>query len=323
MASFYDTGGGGGTFVGGRRIRTNAGYSGYGGYGDTAVPRETRPNGDAPTMGGNADPFGGGTTPPSTPPPLGATTNPSGSVNASDVDYGQPNLGWLMGYDYGKLNDPTHMSAKYQIGRTLARFDPTKGLTPDALLALNALGLGTFSGAGDRLSLTGVTDAGRSAGLDPRDFTGDFIQNWTGANPNDHSGARWTYDAYADPETTAATDPFAAAAAMLGNGLSASASSPPDMSWITELIRNLTPAQQTPAATIPAAAPAATVPVVAPQPSASQPTPTFGGGYVTPGYGAMGNATQSMALQLSAMLRDPQYANDPMVRRLLATIGGA
>jgi hypothetical protein len=60
----------------------------------------------------------------------------------------------LEGFDAGKLAGD-HDSAKYQIGRALSHFDPRQGITADALGALNGLGIGTFSGQGDKLSVTG------------------------------------------------------------------------------------------------------------------------------------------------------------------------
>jgi len=68
-------------------------------------------------------------------------------------------------YGHGALNqdkiDRGHDSPKYQIARTLSNFDPSKGITPEALEALNALGIGTFSGQDDKLFVGGE-------GMDPR-----------------------------------------------------------------------------------------------------------------------------------------------------------
>lgn len=51
-----------------------------------------------------------------------------------------------------------HNSPKYQIARIQSHFDPTKGITPEMLDALNALGIGTFSGQNDRLTVSGNID---------------------------------------------------------------------------------------------------------------------------------------------------------------------
>lgn len=101
----------------------------------------------------------------------------------------------LMGYDAGKFNDPNKQSAKYQIGRTLSGFDPRQGVTADVLNALNGLGLGTFTGSGDKLSLSGLTDKGKGAGLVGDYQNADFIGGFKGGN------GKWTY---ADPAYEAA-----------------------------------------------------------------------------------------------------------------------
>lgn len=87
----------------------------------------------------------------------------------------------------------------------------------------------------------------------------------------------------------------------------------PDMSWLQPLLQQM--AQ-------PSAPPAAQPIVVAPPaaPSAT-PAPTFGGGYVTPGYGNTGQATATtqLAQGLAAILQDP---TNPLARLLLDQIGG-
>lgn len=60
--------------------------------------------------------------------------------------------GLSAGYDQAKLASG-HDSPKYQIGRTLQKFDPQQGVTPEVLAALNALGLGNFSGSGDKVNI--------------------------------------------------------------------------------------------------------------------------------------------------------------------------
>ncbi len=100
----------------------------------------------------------------------------------------------LAGYDQGKFNANKN-DAKYQIGGTLSQFDPTQGVTPDVVAALNQLGYGNFSGSGDKLNLSGLTDAGRQANLSG-DYTGaDFIQGFKGGN------GKWGYsDPYAEAQ---------------------------------------------------------------------------------------------------------------------------
>jgi hypothetical protein len=81
----------------------------------------------------------------------------------------------LEGFDPAKLASD-HNSPKYQIGRTIQQFDPSAGITPELLAALNALGIGDFTQlSGDKLSVGG--------NVDPR-FEGyttiDLIRNFTG-----------------------------------------------------------------------------------------------------------------------------------------------
>jgi len=121
--------------------------------------------------------------------------------------------------DQAKFDDPNKHDGKYDYLRTVSAFDPTKGFTPDVIAALNKLGYGTFSGSGDKLSYSDVTDAGRAAGLEAGGFSGDFIQNYgNGTNPN----AQWAWD-WRDPNAGATAQPTinpvtAALAARSGGG---------------------------------------------------------------------------------------------------------
>jgi hypothetical protein len=98
------------------------------------------------------------------------TGNPSSTPAAPS---GPPALGRyrLEGFDQGKL-DSGHDSPKYQIGRTLSNFDPRGGLTPEALEALNKLGIGTFSGTRDKLRVENGDP--RFNGLSEFDVVRDF-----------------------------------------------------------------------------------------------------------------------------------------------------
>lgn len=107
----------------------------------------------------------------------GASTAPAGDFSR------------LMGYDKGKF-DANKDDAKYQMGRVLSQFDPRQGITPDVLAALNGLGYGNFSGTGQNLSLSGLTDKGRQANLQGDYNKADFIGGYSGGN------GKWTY---ADP----------------------------------------------------------------------------------------------------------------------------
>jgi len=89
----------------------------------------------------------------------------------------------MQGYEASKLADAGHNTEKYQIGRVMQYHDPSKGITPELLADLNALGIGTFSGSGDRLSVTDPRNGNRLAA-----GTGDVIVNFTGEGPK-----HWTY----------------------------------------------------------------------------------------------------------------------------------
>lgn len=159
-----------------------------GGYRDSDIPETyPRPRSSEPTPG----------APESAPPqPTAPASAPASSAPPPQTSTPAP---WAArygyeGYNRDKLLDPTHKSAKYQIGRTLiGGFDPRQGFTPEAIAALNGLGFGTFSGSGQKLSLRGLTDAGRAAGL-LGDYTdADFIKGF------DTGNGIWHYsDPYAE-----------------------------------------------------------------------------------------------------------------------------
>jgi hypothetical protein len=96
------------------------------------------------------------------------------------ADYGR-----LMGYDAGRLGDPNKHDFKYDTGRTLSQFDPRQGITPDVLAALNKLDYGTFSGSGDKLSLSGAKNA-----KDAADFAN---QDWIGAYKAQNDATKWNF----------------------------------------------------------------------------------------------------------------------------------
>jgi hypothetical protein len=127
---------------------------------------------------------GGTTAGPNQPaPPLLAP----GGTTAVSTEPENKNYGVGAGFDQTKFNNPAHISPKYQIGRTLSQFDPNQGITPEVLTALNALGLGTFSGARDKLQIGG--------NVDPR-FDGftdlDLI---VGFNDPNNLNKQWNYQA--------------------------------------------------------------------------------------------------------------------------------
>jgi hypothetical protein len=59
----------------------------------------------------------------------------------------------MEGFDAGKMADLTHDSPKYQIARAIQGFDPRQGVTPEVLAKLNTLGIGQFSGSGDKVTI--------------------------------------------------------------------------------------------------------------------------------------------------------------------------
>lgn len=69
--------------------------------------------------------------------------------------------GWgqygIEGIDAGKVASG-HASPKYQIARIQSHFDPTQGVTPDMLSALNSLGIGDFSGGKDWIYVNNGVD---------------------------------------------------------------------------------------------------------------------------------------------------------------------
>jgi len=82
--------------------------------------------------------------------------------------------GKLEGFDGTKLMGD-HNSPKYQIGRALSHFDPKQGFTPEVEAALDALGLGDFSGklGGDKFSVSGNVDP-RFKGVTEFDYIRDL-----------------------------------------------------------------------------------------------------------------------------------------------------
>lgn len=156
---------------------------------------------------------------PTDPPAPGADDFPGDKPPADGQQSSTPlpyNYGRMAGYDEGKFKDLTHKSGKYEIGRTLSLYNPQSGITPEALAALNKLGYGTFSGSGQKLSLQGLTDAGRAAKIQ-QDFTDeDWIQGYQGgANPNAHWQDSWGLDP-AQPAAT--TNPISMALAARSKG---------------------------------------------------------------------------------------------------------
>lgn len=94
-------------------------------------------------------------------------TTPTATPNTPAYDFGR-----VIGASAEKFNDPNKKDYKYDVLRTLSKYDPRQGFTQDVLNDLNTLGYGTFSSSGgDKLSLTGAKNA-----KDAKDFTDlDYI----------------------------------------------------------------------------------------------------------------------------------------------------
>ena len=80
-----------------------------------------------------------------------------GMAQASQKPQSNPDYMDWAGINKDKY-DSGHDSPKYQVLRALSGFDPSQGVTPDVLAALNGLGLGTFSGKGDKINVGGQID---------------------------------------------------------------------------------------------------------------------------------------------------------------------
>lgn len=90
----------------------------------------------------------------------------------------QYNQGSTVGLDTGKFNDPNKHDFKYDVMRTLSKYDPRKGFSGDVLTDLNTLGYGDFySSGGDRLSLKNAKNAKDAADFNDQDWIYAFDAN--------------------------------------------------------------------------------------------------------------------------------------------------
>jgi len=153
---------------------------------DTGAGYEARPRRPSIAVG---EPAPGSYRPePTTPSPEPTPTAPA------------PQMFRVQPVNEQKFADTAHRSAKYDFLRIAQRYNPQQGISDAMLKELNGLGYGTFGGQGQHMTISGITDAGVGAGLDPHDFNGDFIQNYGGGqNPN----AQWAWDWF-DPGASAA-----------------------------------------------------------------------------------------------------------------------
>lgn len=185
-------------------------------------------------LGGNS-PFGANTGVAGNPAEVAASRGmaaPVLQVPGAEPPAAQPKQTYnLEGYDAGKLASD-HDSAKYQIGRTLQNYDYKQGITPEVLTALNALGIGSFSGQGDKLNITGG-----SHGLQG-DTNLDVVHGFN--NPNGPSG--WQYGVESDDATRAggAKPPMATSAGLPQPATATnSLNVPTDASFFNDLIARM------------------------------------------------------------------------------------
>ena len=92
-------------------------------------------------------------------PPASGVPSPDAAAVPAPIDYTKPGKYTSTAYDAKKMMLPwEQMSEKYKIGTVLSNFDPSKGLTPDVIDALNNANIfgAKFSGAGDKLTVDNV-----------------------------------------------------------------------------------------------------------------------------------------------------------------------
>lgn len=324
MASIY--GDDGGTIVTGRRRRpTNAGYP----YGAPTFPGTTPAPGGGPGgpggggPGGPGDGGGGGYDPFDGPGSQGPQNDPpqvDPPVNVPNTPAPKPSRTYanIPGLDTGKLSKEDYKTYKYgDASRAFSSFVGGGGkvgrnqLDDLVKYAREQFGLTNATVVGDD-----KWDPDGPGGMPPIDVIASDGSLW------------WGQDGPGGPEAPA--DPFTAAAGGFGDAPAwwtggSGASSTPDMSWLGDLLKSFAPQ---PAAATPAApvAPPIVVNVPGQQPSYSQPSPSFGGGYVQPGYvpsgdGAM-DATTLLSMALPQLLKDPNAMSNPLVRQILQMMQG-
>lgn len=295
----------------GRRRPGNGGYPTY----PPATPAPTSTTA-GPRGGGTAGPRGSNPFPGSqgpmgdTPPVVPPSPDPEGPADPEDAPPTKPIYANIPGLDLGKLQRGE--GTKYKYGPAAHAFSSFVG--GGGKVGRNALDdLVTYA-----QTKFGLTKA-RVVGDDKIDF-GD------GAGPVDlilsDGGLWWGQEAPGGGGGSA--DPFTQAAGgsgAPGGGFGMSGDSSVDMSWLADLLNGLNPP---PAPVDPA--PPIVVNVPGQQPSYSQPSPSFGGGYVQPGFQPSGDgaldATSLLSLALPQLLKDPNAMSNPLVRQILQLMQG-
>lgn len=174
---------------------------------------------------------------PMAPPPTAVDTKaPAAAGYGSAIG----NRGYL---DMGGINqaklDSGHDSPKYRVLRTLSNFDPSQGVTPEVLAALNSLGLGTVTGGKDKFSFSGQVDPRLEGYTDVDAIVGFNDPNkpkaWGYGASNPNAPTEFSNDVRRRP-----AGPGMESADMANLAPSAfSAQSPTDSNFFTELMRQL------------------------------------------------------------------------------------
>lgn len=287
-----------------------------------------------------------GTEPPVTTTPLAPTaprSNPSGPYNPDPVDppaspaapwnptrlarlgvgmftgapAGVDYLATSRSYDPAKLADPNHKSAKYQIARVQQQHDYSKGITPEYLAALNALGIGTFESAGGGGGKVRVR--GASAWGTGNDFILDQIADLSSGDPSRmgwRSGFGQLFrqghhaNATSDPTLNAWLESTTAPPMVSPNF-------PMTVEMFQQALASLPPLQPAQGPTYNITAPAEDYgPASAPAPvmsGVSQPWVQDSDG--------VAQALRLMAMQVPQMLRQAS-PTDPLMERILALVNG-
>jgi hypothetical protein len=183
----------------------------------------------------------------------------------------------------------------------LGAYNPLQGVTPDVLAALNKLGYGTFSGSGQNLGLSGLTDVGRSAGLGSDWNPQDFINSYKAQNDS----TVWGYNPFIEQgqQTEQGVPDLSAMLASLFQGGPQTAATPPSVTMNTgidpETLMSLLSMFQ-PQAQYPAQQQAPIAAGNMPQTAAPAPAPTIAGAYQP-----YTNAVQTQNAAQAAPATDP------------------
>jgi hypothetical protein len=127
-------------------------------------------------------------------PPSGSVPSAPAALPPATPDYTK--LGKYTTFNAGaadKYNKPwDQLSERYKMQTILSNFDPSGGITPDVINALNTAGGGingaTFSGSKDKLDARGLQ---KWENYDGREGIGDIIQGFNDPNNKNKSWGAW------------------------------------------------------------------------------------------------------------------------------------